>query len=110
MGRKKADSVIVDGDGPPCPRCLQKTQIRKHTAIKERHLRQPFYYSEWYVCTNGECKTTLIMLEDKKIFIKPDDRDRSYASRLIEAQVEYAMTGKMDDEFVDVADMSPPWE
>lgn len=109
MGRKKADSVLVDGDGPPCQRCLEKTQIRKHTSIKPRHLNQPFYYSEWYVCTNDECKTTLIMPEDKKVFRQQEDQDRSYASRLIEAQLDYAMTGKIDDEFADTADL-PPWE
>ena len=112
MGRKsKSRSFVVEGkDGPPCPRCSMPTQIRKHEAVTERHLRQPFYYSEWHVCTNPECKTTLIMPDDKKVFRNVEDGDRSYASRLIEAQLEYAMTGKMDDEFIDVADLRAPWE
>jgi hypothetical protein len=52
---------IVPGDGDPCPRCGQPTQIREHKAVADRELARPFYYSRWFNCTNASCKTTLIM-------------------------------------------------
>jgi len=50
---------IVPGDGDPCPRCGQPTQIREHKAITERLLERPSYYSRWFMCTNATCPATL---------------------------------------------------
>lgn len=108
MGRKKSCSIIVEGDGPPCPRCEGPTEIHQHFTISAKILAQPFYYSEWYFCANDECKTTLIMPDNKKVFRERADKDKSFAKQLIEAQLDYAMTGKCDDEFVDHLD--PPWD
>jgi hypothetical protein len=31
---------IIPGDGDPCPRCLQPTEIREHIEITEREMRR----------------------------------------------------------------------
>jgi hypothetical protein len=113
MRKKKWKNYIVLGDnGELCPRCNKPTQIREHEKITQQHLAQPFYYSRWFFCTNADCKTTLIMPEDKKVFKEPKERDKSYAAQLIEAQLEYAITGKVEDEFADNIDIGekPPWD
>jgi hypothetical protein len=40
-----ANTVIVPGDGRPCPRCERPMQIREHREIGENELRQPSYYA-----------------------------------------------------------------
>jgi hypothetical protein len=32
-----------------------------------KQLRQPFYYTRWFNCTNKACKTTLIMRDEFKV-------------------------------------------
>jgi hypothetical protein len=54
--RKRTQYVVVEGDGDPCPRCGQPTQIREHDAFRE-HLAQPLYYTRWFCCRNPKCKT-----------------------------------------------------
>jgi hypothetical protein len=56
--------------GDPCPRCGLRTQVRAHIEITEQQLRQPWYYSRWFVCVNRDCRTTLIMPERFKVFRK----------------------------------------
>jgi hypothetical protein len=65
---RRAYTVIVAGDGPPCPRCELPTQIREHNTITERELRKPFCYRRWYCCMNEICKTMLIMPEEFKVY------------------------------------------
>lgn len=60
MGKSKK-YVVVAGDGDACPRCGRPTQIREHRLIGDKQLRQPFYYSRWFNCTNKRCRTTLVM-------------------------------------------------
>lgn len=59
---------IVPGDGDPCPRCGKPTQIREHHAVTPKQLEQPYYYSRWFNCTNPECKTTLIMPDQYRVY------------------------------------------
>jgi ribosomal protein S27AE len=59
---------VVGYDGPPCPRCGNYTEVREHKRIGQKQLRRPYYFSRWYCCTNGRCKTTLIMPEEFKVF------------------------------------------
>jgi len=48
VSRKKRKYMIVSEDGPPCPRCGRPMQVREHDRIREKQLRQPFYYSRWF--------------------------------------------------------------
>lgn len=63
----KNNYKIIPGAGDICQRCKQATQIREHIEVTAKHLRQPFYYSRWFKCTNGKCQTTQIMPERFKI-------------------------------------------
>ena len=58
MGKKYLD--IIESSGILCPRCGVVTQIRRHKKISKRELSRPFYYWQWYYCTNEECPTTVI--------------------------------------------------
>lgn len=61
--------AVIDGDGDPCPRCSQPTQIREHSQLLEKHtVSQPFYYSRWFCCTNLDCVTTLVMPERYRVW------------------------------------------
>ena len=60
--------VVVDESGPPCPRCKQPTQVREHKEIGKRQLCSRFYFVRWYLCTNRQCRTTLIMPEAFKVW------------------------------------------
>jgi hypothetical protein len=55
-------TVIIPGDGGPCTRCGQPTQIRAHAVITDKMRRQPFFYSRWPYCVNLSCPTKGIML------------------------------------------------
>jgi len=50
--------------------------VREHGGLTEKQLKQPFYYSRWFYCTNKACKTTLIMPDRFRVFRKQRDRDR----------------------------------
>lgn len=56
--------------GVPCPRCGRATQIRAHDKITEKLLRQPYYYRRWFYCANQNCRTTLIMREEDRVYPK----------------------------------------
>jgi len=63
----KAHRKTVPGQGDPCPRCGMPTEIREHDGLRDKHLRQPFYYTRWFYCTNKQCKTTMIMPDRYKV-------------------------------------------
>lgn len=67
---------IIEGGGEACPRCGGQTQLRRHKAVTPKLLRQPFYYSQWFNCTNPNCKTGLIMLERFKVWNRNEKADR----------------------------------
>jgi len=78
-GRNTRNIRIVPGDGDPCPRCGQPTQIREHKVINERELARPFYYSQWFNCTNASCKTTVIM--PSRYIVRRESSDAANADR-----------------------------
>jgi hypothetical protein len=80
----------------PAPRCGQRTQVRAHREITEKQLRQPFYYSRWFVCTNPRCRTTLIMPERFKVF-----RDEPEPVSSADDDIVMAVLAEND---------KPPWE
>jgi len=64
----RTNRVHLPIEGPPCPRCQHPTEVREHKAITAKELARPFYYSRWYNCANRNCRTTLIMPEEFKVF------------------------------------------
>lgn len=56
-----AKRILIGRDGDDCPRCGNPTTVWKHAEIKDKHRRQPYYYSQWFECMNGDCSTTQIM-------------------------------------------------
>jgi hypothetical protein len=55
-------------------------EVREHVAITEKELRRPFYYSRWYNCANRQCKTSLVMPDEFRVF-KNTAADRARAAR-----------------------------
>jgi hypothetical protein len=60
--------IVVDNDGPNCPRCKRPMQIREHKRVGEKQLRQPYYYSRWFNCTHQDCQTTLVMKDEFRVW------------------------------------------
>ena len=58
---------VIRGEGMPCPRCGELTQIREHSTITERHLRQSYYFSRWFYCRNSHCAVTVHVTEEFKV-------------------------------------------
>jgi hypothetical protein len=56
---KPKQTVILPGDGDPCPECSMPTEIREHVAITEKLLAQPRYSSRWFLCRNWRCGTII---------------------------------------------------
>jgi hypothetical protein len=59
--RKRRKSIVIPGDGDPCPRCGETMQIREPAGVGDRQQRQLFSYTRWFCCMNKQCKTTLVM-------------------------------------------------
>jgi hypothetical protein len=60
--------VAIGLDGPKCPRCNKPTQIRQHQRIGLKQLRRPFYFRRWFFCMNMDCRTTLVMRDEFKVW------------------------------------------
>lgn len=60
-------TIVIPGEGDPCPRCGVPMEIRGHNGVGEKQLRQPYYYTRWFCCVNNNCKTTLVMAERYKV-------------------------------------------
>lgn len=72
----------------------------RHAAITEKMLRQPFYYDKWFRCKNTQCGTTLIMLEEHKVW-----RDQpSEVGEPLDDVVLQVLEEMSSDESI------PPWE
>ena len=46
-------TIVIPGDGDPCPRCGMPMEIREHNGVGDKQLRKPFYYARWFCCTNN---------------------------------------------------------
>jgi hypothetical protein len=55
--RKRKKSIIIPGDGDPCPRCGEPMQIREY----EKQAHQPPFYTRWFCRMNNACNTKLVM-------------------------------------------------
>ena len=74
---KKSRAVKVQGGGVPCPRCGQTSQLRYHSEIAPKLLKQPFYYQQWFYCQNALCKTNTFMREEDKIYPENQQEDEN---------------------------------
>lgn len=74
--------VVIDEPGIACPRCGRPTQVREHPQITTRLKNQPFFYRRWFNCMAGDCRTTLIMRDEFKVW---NDNDRAEELRRLEA-------------------------
>jgi hypothetical protein len=86
---RKQKFVVVPGVGERCPRCRGETEIREHDVLTEKHFRQPFYYSRWFYCNNGQCKTTLIMPDKFKVMKPRVETDEERRLRMIKEQLRF---------------------
>jgi hypothetical protein len=98
---------IVGFDGPPCRRCGCPTEIREHERVTEKELGKPFYYRRWYNCRNRDCRTTLIMPDEFKVW-----NENAAPQRLQEVVTTPARHHDIALEVLDQmsADDRPPWE
>lgn len=70
---RNKNTRIVPGDGDACPRCNQVTQIHEHVVLTQKHLNQEVYFSRWFKCVNGSCRTTLIM--PRRFIVRRDEQE-----------------------------------
>jgi hypothetical protein len=47
---KRKKSIIIPGDGDPCPRCGKPMQIRAYGDVVDEQLRAAFSYTRWFCC------------------------------------------------------------
>ena len=112
---KKKRSVVVEGDGDPCPRCGQPTQLREHVEVTAKHLAQPFYYRRWFNCTNRNCRTKLIMPNRYVVWNgKPKwdwlEKKKSGNSPECGSEAEPVVWGDTWDDVAPQQNEPPPWE
>jgi hypothetical protein len=67
--RKK--SIVIPGEGDPCPRCSNSLQIREYAGLNEKQERCGSSYTRWFSCVDKSCRTTLVMPERYKVNSPP---------------------------------------
>lgn len=72
---------VVDEKGEPCPTCNKPSQTREHKEVKMKQLRQPYYFTRWFYCTNKSCKTKMFMLDKYKVW---NNNDKSRKMKVAE--------------------------
>lgn len=92
--------IVIEGDGPPCPRCGLVTEIREHDVITDSLLQKPFYYRRWFYCTNDACETTLVMREAFKVY-RDDPTMMVEASAHLREMADYLERGEPYQMFED---------
>jgi hypothetical protein len=96
----KGNTLRLGRIGDPCPRCGQLTEVREHRSVTAKLLRQPFYYSRWFYCTNPSCRTTLIMPEHFRVYpAQPEPRPQQFDDIVLSVLNEQA-----------THDDRPPWD
>ncbi len=66
------NSIRTPNAGIECERCGFPSELRTHTKITEKQLKQPFYYKQWYFCPNKNCQRTTFMKDEDRVFNKND--------------------------------------
>lgn len=54
--KKLENRVKIIGIIEECPKCGTQMERRKHEEITQKQLRKSFYFSEWDVCQNKDCR------------------------------------------------------
>lgn len=70
MKKGQRNLLKLPGKGKECPRCGEKSEWRAHREITNKELSRPFYYERWYSCQNRDCKTTIFMDEEDRVYTK----------------------------------------
>jgi hypothetical protein len=91
------NTKIVSLNGPPCPRCGCRTEIREHERITEKELARPFYYRRWYNCPNKDCKTTQIMQPEFRVW---SENEAPRLHELVKAPTEDGDSAESDVPYV----------
>jgi hypothetical protein len=77
--QQRTPTPRLDYDGPPCPRCEVPMEVCEHASIGAKQKRKAYYYSRWFCCRNKQCRTTLVMPEEFKVWneqaLKPQTED-----------------------------------
>jgi hypothetical protein len=63
--RQRDRTVVVSGEGDPCPRCAVPMEIREYSNFTDKHSHRPCFYTRWFL--NKNCRTTLVMPERYKV-------------------------------------------
>jgi len=66
--------VVTTDKVRTCPSCSRPMQIREHDRIRPKQRRQPFYYRRWFCCMHADCKTTLVMFDEFKVWTSDEDQ------------------------------------
>ena len=82
--------------GPSCPRCGNVSEVRQHKAITAKELRRPFYYREWYYCINRQCKTTMFVNNEHRVWNDNASAEQLQRMNAIRAQL-YMPIDEADD-------------
>jgi hypothetical protein len=70
MSKKYSQNRICEpGKGIRC-HCGWISERRTHREITAKLLAQPFYYKQWYQCTNPDCPTKMFVEEKDKVINK----------------------------------------
>lgn len=59
---------VVSTSGEPCINCGKPTEVREHDVIRDKQLKQPYYFTRWFNCYNPNCNTTIFMKEEFKVW------------------------------------------
>lgn len=43
-------------------------QIREHDRLRQKQLRQPYYFRRWFYCAHPDCQTTTYMKDEFKVW------------------------------------------
>jgi len=97
---KKKQGLDVHAGGPRCFRCGKWTMVYERVSPTPKMLAAPFYYRRFFRCVNKQCKTTLIMPDEFRVW------NQDYRAQ-VEREVEQ-MVGE-SEQLGGYTDGPPPW-
>jgi hypothetical protein len=73
--------VVLDEQGPDCPRCGYPMQAREHDRIRAKQLRKAYYYRRGLYCIHKNCRTTTVIFDEFKVFNSAQERRQQLRPR-----------------------------